>query len=367
MNVLHYLKFCLFHVVGLLAAAALYAGGDTTALSLLGVVLFYVIGDLLGGDDLSTPTLHHPAILTGQLWLALPLLMLIVGAAMDSFIAGRYATPLQLGAAVLLTGLMIGMIGTITAHELVHRTKEPASLLIGRWLLAFSFDTGFAIEHVYGHHRYVSTGEDPATAPRGRSVYWHIVCSTVRGNISAWQLERKRLERRGHRQYSRHNMVISGHLMSVLLLAAAWYWGGAAATLFFAVCRLVGQGAAGSGQLHGALWAGAQSGQAGAAAPFVEHQQAPEFLDHVQPDAPLAPPRPRRRALPRPASLPGRAADDRRLSVDHPGGAGAAAVASPDGAAPDGLGPAPRQRRGTPAGRPVRRGLTALPLRGNLA
>ncbi len=241
MNVLHYLKFCLFHVVGLLAAAALYAGGATVAASLLGVVLFYVLGDLLGGDDLSTPALRQHTILTGLLWLALPLLLLIVGAALDSFIAGRYATPLQLGAAVVLTGLMIGTIGTITAHELVHRTREPASLLIGRWLLAFSFDTGFATEHVYGHHRYVSTGEDPATAPRGRNVYWHIVCSTIKGNISAWRLERKRLERRGHRQYSRHNMVLRGHLMSVLLLAAAWYWGGAAAALFFAACALWGK------------------------------------------------------------------------------------------------------------------------------
>ena len=241
MNVLHYLKFFLFHVVGLLAAAALYAGGVTVAASLAGVVLFYVIGDLLGGDDLSTPSLAHRAILTGQLWLALPLLVLIVGAALDSFIAGRYATPVQLACAVMLTGLMIGMIGTITAHELVHRTREPVSLLIGRWLLAFSFDTGFAVEHVYGHHRYVCTGEDPATAPRGRNVYWHIVCSTIKGNISAWHLERKRLERRGHRQYTWHNLVLRGCLMSAALLGVAWYWGGAPATLFFAACALWGK------------------------------------------------------------------------------------------------------------------------------
>lgn len=81
---------------------------------------------------------------------------------------------------VLLTGLMIGFIGTITGHELIHRTWDPVSMLIGRWLLAFSFDTSFAIEHVHGHHRYVSTEEDPATAPRGRNVYHHIVSSTIK-------------------------------------------------------------------------------------------------------------------------------------------------------------------------------------------
>ena len=63
------------------------------------------------------------------------------------------------------TGLMIGIVGTIPAHELTHRTWDPVSMLIGRWLLAFSFDTIFSVEHVYGHHRYVSTRDDPATAP----------------------------------------------------------------------------------------------------------------------------------------------------------------------------------------------------------
>ena len=63
----------------------------------------------------------------------------------------------------VITGLMIGVVGTIPGHELTHRTWDPVSMLVGRWLLAFSFDTSFAIEHVYGHHRYVSTTHDPAT------------------------------------------------------------------------------------------------------------------------------------------------------------------------------------------------------------
>ena len=38
----------------------------------------------------------------------------------------------------------------------------------GRWLLAFTWDTGFSIEHVYGHHRYVGTehGSGDAAARR---------------------------------------------------------------------------------------------------------------------------------------------------------------------------------------------------------
>jgi hypothetical protein len=41
-------------------------------------------------------------------------------------IAARDATaPAHHISTVLITGLMIGMIGTITAHELTHRTWDP--------------------------------------------------------------------------------------------------------------------------------------------------------------------------------------------------------------------------------------------------
>lgn len=262
MNALHYLKYFLFHAVGLLAAAAILAGGAWISLGLLAIVAFYLLGDAVCGDDTSTPQFDYPGILTVQLWLALPLVAFIVFSAVWSVSAGDF---LGFGAALgrlsghdllaardathvghhvsawVLTGLMIGMLGTITAHELTHRTWDPISMLIGRWLLAFSFDTVFAIEHVYGHHRYVSTSEDPATAPRGRNVYWHILVSTLKGNVSAWQIESKRLARKGHSLFGWHNAVLRGHLMSLLLVGAAYAIGGAWGALFFSACALWGK------------------------------------------------------------------------------------------------------------------------------
>jgi fatty-acid desaturase len=137
--------------------------------------------------------------------------------------------------------LMIGMVGTITAHELTHRTWDPISMFVGRWLLAFSFDTSFAIEHVYGHHRYVSTTEDPATAPRGRNAYHHVVASTIKGNISAWKIERERLHKKRRSQFSLRNAVLRGYLMSAALVAAAYALGGLRAMAFFIVCALWGK------------------------------------------------------------------------------------------------------------------------------
>jgi len=259
---LHYLKFCGFHAVGLLAAAALLAGGWWVTGGLVATLAFYLVGDAGCGDDTSSPAFRHPGILTVQLWLALPLLSLIVLAALWSVSPGD---PLGLGAwlsgltgrdllaarasagsghrlsAGILTGLMIGMVGTIPAHELTHRTWDPVSMLIGRWLLAFSLDTSFAVEHVYGHHRYVATAVDPATAPRGRSVYHHVLASTWSGNASAWRIEVERLRRRRRGPWSPRNAVLRGHLMSLALLAGASALGGWSAAAFFTACALWGK------------------------------------------------------------------------------------------------------------------------------
>ncbi len=257
-----FLKYSLFHGVGLVAAAALVAGGAWISAGLLAIVAFYVVGDALCGDDTSTPEYARPQALTLQLWLALPLVALVSFAATWSVSPGD---PLGFGALVerwtgfdalaareattlghhvsawLLTGLMIGMVGTIPAHELVHRTWDPVSQAIGRGLLAFSFDTVFAIEHVYGHHRHVATRDDPATAPRGRSVYRHVLLSTLRGNGSAWRIETRRLRRRGHGPLHWRNAVLRGYLASLALVAAAWAMGGAVAAAFFVACGLLGK------------------------------------------------------------------------------------------------------------------------------
>src|SRR5699024_2571393 len=216
MKFFDYFKFFLFHLTGLVSAFAFFAGNVYIVWVLVGINVFYLLGDAFGGEDTSTPTYHHPWVLTAQLWMALPILCLIMFAGVwavsstDIFGVGawlHHVTGYDVLAAraqntfghyvagALLGGLMVGVIGTITAHELTHRTWDKVSMFVGRWLLAFSFDTVFSIEHVYGHHRYVATRQDPATAPRGRNVYHHIVASTIKGNISAWNIEKERLQR----------------------------------------------------------------------------------------------------------------------------------------------------------------------------
>ena len=61
---LHYLKFFLFHGIGLLAALFLTLGGDWMTFGFLGIFFGYVLLDAVLGDDISIPNYKLPEILT---------------------------------------------------------------------------------------------------------------------------------------------------------------------------------------------------------------------------------------------------------------------------------------------------------------
>jgi alkane 1-monooxygenase len=249
-----YLKFSLFYGLSVLAIIAVLLGNHWIVIGYISATTFMIFGDALFGDDVSTPTYQHPIWLTLQLWFALPLLLLLMLvslwsiaptdiANMGSTLGPIFNYDLNLAkantlwwqhlVAALYVGLMVSMIGTVVGHELVHRNTDKVSLIIGRWLLAMSFDSNFSIEHVYGHHRYVATSKDPATAPRGRNVYQHIVMSTIWGNISAWNIEKSRLNRRKQNRLSLHNTFIRGLLMSLSLMLVSFVLAGWLGLLFF--------------------------------------------------------------------------------------------------------------------------------------
>lgn len=87
----------------------------------------------------------------------------------------------------IFSGTMINV-----AHELGHRNSIIAQFHAKLTLMTVSY-MHFLIEHNRGHHTWVATPQDPATARQGQSVYsfwWQSITGSFR---SAWHIEKRLL------------------------------------------------------------------------------------------------------------------------------------------------------------------------------
>src|SRR6266446_5529382 len=131
------------------------------------------------------------------------------------------------------------MFGVPVAHELMHRPgrlrRSVAEVQMG--LLSYPH---FCIEHVEGHHRYVATPRDPATARLGESLfafYPRVVWGSLR---SAWRIEAGRLHDRGIGVLSFHNRMLRYAILLWVLYAVLFVQFGWPGITFFAVQSAVG-------------------------------------------------------------------------------------------------------------------------------
>jgi alkane 1-monooxygenase len=92
----------------------------------------------------------------------------------------------------LSTGSLMGALGITMGHELVHRASQWQRAF-GLGLLSLCFYSHFRIEHVYGHHTYVGTKDDPASAQAGDSIYAFWINSFFGGFLSAMRIETERV------------------------------------------------------------------------------------------------------------------------------------------------------------------------------
>ncbi|MGB1061923.1 MAG: fatty acid desaturase, partial [Ketobacter sp.] len=72
-------------------------------------------------------------------------------------------------------------------------------------------------------------------------VYAHVIISTLRGNLSAWRIERERLQKKRKPLLSVHNVAIRGYLMSGVILLAAFAIASWSGVLFFTAAGLWGK------------------------------------------------------------------------------------------------------------------------------
>ncbi len=125
----------------------------------------------------------------------------------------------------LSMGLMCGVFGINVGHELGHRKKKHERFLAKVALLS-SLYLHFYIEHNRGHHKHVSTDQDPASARKNEVVYLFWLRSITFGYLSAWTLEQNRLRKRNIPIISWQNEMLRFQLIQLIwIFLIAWFFG----------------------------------------------------------------------------------------------------------------------------------------------
>lgn len=136
-------------------------------------------------------------------------------------------------------GLMCGVIGINVAHELGHRSKTYEQLM-AKVLLLTSLYMHFFIEHNQGHHKNVSTKEDPSSARKNEILYVFWIRSVVFSYISAWKIQVDRLKKKGYSFISIHNEMLVFQLVQITLIAVIVYHFGWTVTGYFVLAAVMG-------------------------------------------------------------------------------------------------------------------------------
>ena len=140
---------------------------------------------------------------------------------------------------ILSMGLICGGFGINIAHELGHRNTKYEQFF-SKVLLLPSLYMHFFIEHNRGHHKRVSTLEDPSSARFGENIFSFWFRAVSFGYLSAWKLENSRLKRNGNNIISLKNEMLLYQLIQIIFLFSIYYVFGFELMLYFICCAVFG-------------------------------------------------------------------------------------------------------------------------------
>ena len=255
-----YLKYYISPITIILAIYTCSSGAYHSTLFFIGFSLFIILGDIFVREDANEDKYSHVYLLDLPMYINFPLLMILVTITVfvlsnDPSIAFadilknylnidlvNMRQSMTLSDSIFLTaltGLFIAIMGTVPGHQLVHRKKCKFDMFMGNWLLAFSWDCAFAVEHVYGHHKHVGLPSDPATAKRGENIYLFILRAIIKEQKDAWNIELTQARRREQPLFSIHNRMLIGYLKSLSITCIAYLIGGFSGLFIFLLCAFI--------------------------------------------------------------------------------------------------------------------------------
>jgi len=124
-----------------------------------------------------------------------------------------------------VAGITSGL-GINTGHELGHK-KSRFERTLAKIVLAVPVYGHFWIEHNRGHHRDVSTPDDPASSRMGESIYRFARREIPGAFLRAWDIEKERLQRRDKSVWTADNQILQSMALAAalqlgLLIALGW-------------------------------------------------------------------------------------------------------------------------------------------------
>ena len=148
-------------------------------------------------------------------------------------------TTIELVGKIAAMGVTCGALGINVAHELGHR-KGKFEQILAKSLLLTSLYMHFNIEHNRGHHKNVSTPDDPSSARLGETVFTFWIRSITKAYPSAWKIENARVKSKTGSAFSIQNEMLIFQILQLSLLAGIYFLSGLLPMLFFMGAALIG-------------------------------------------------------------------------------------------------------------------------------
>lgn len=148
-------------------------------------------------------------------------------------------TTLETAGRIFVMGLLCGSFGINVAHELGHR-KNKFERTLAKSLLLTSLYMHFYIEHNKGHHKNVSTPEDPSSARKDESVYAFYLRSVTTGFMSAWKIAADEQKKKQLPVWHPSNQMIQFILLQIIFVIAVAIYAGFFITACFVSAAIIG-------------------------------------------------------------------------------------------------------------------------------
>lgn len=145
----------------------------------------------------------------------------------------------EIAGRIAVMGLLCGVFGINVAHELGHRATRYEQFM-AKALLLTSLYMHFFIEHNKGHHKNVSTPEDPGSARYGESLYRFFTRTIIYSYLSAWKIAGNDMRKKGLPAFHWRNEMVQFQLIQLIFVLIIYFLSGLTVTLYFLAAAVIG-------------------------------------------------------------------------------------------------------------------------------